>query len=146
MAVMDYGQFLEDVRKRGGFASNEEAMAVASHVLMAVAEVLPQRDAEGITTILPPELLVYLRPTHAEPDPNFDSQLFLGWVVSTVDATGGRDKTGGGLDIYADYSGDEAIRRCQCVFSVLKSLMSDRQQATMLACLPEEVGVWFSAA
>lgn len=143
---MDYRRFLAEVRRRGGFASDEETIAVVSNVLMAVAEVLPQRELNGIMTNLPPELAVYLRPTHIEPDPHFDSQLFLGWVVSTFDSTGLRDKSIGGLDYYADYSGDEAIRRCQTVFSVLKSLMDEPQQELLVTWLPEGVQAWFREA
>lgn len=143
---MDYRRFLQEVRRLGGFTSDEETVAVVSNVLMAVAEVLPQRELNGIIANLPPELAVYLRPTHAEPDPHFDSQLFLGWVVSTFDITGMRDKSIGGLDYYADYSGDEAIRRCQTVFSVLKSLMDKPQQDLLATWLPEGVQTWFRDA
>lgn len=87
---------------------------MVANVLMAVAECLPRSVLNDLATMMPPELMVYLRRTGQEPDPLFDSQLFLGWVVSTVDATGARDKTGGGLDLYSAYSGDKAIRRHQC--------------------------------
>jgi uncharacterized protein (DUF2267 family) len=143
---MDYGRFLTEVQKQGCFASDREAAAAVSGVLMAVAEVLSQPQARELTSSLPPELHVYLRPAHEEPDPYFDAQLFLGWVVSTFDATGGRDKTAGGLDHYAHYSGDEAIRRCQCVFSVLKTLLDRQQQETLSDCLPDEVKSWFREA
>jgi uncharacterized protein (DUF2267 family) len=143
---MDYREFLSNVKGSGGFASSDEAEAVVASVLMAVAEVLPQRDVGNVTANLPPEIAVYLRPTHPEPDPYFDSHLFLGWVVSSFDVSGGVDKTSGGLDLYSAYSGDEAIRRCRCVFTALKSLMDDRQRETLLSCLPEEVGGWFLSA
>lgn len=140
---MDYGRFLAEVRRRGAFNSDHETVAVVSNVLMAVAEVLPQREIGAMSANLPPELAVYLRPAHVEPDPHFDSQLFLGWVVSSFDVTGLRDKAVGGLDYYADYSGDEAIRRCQTVFSVLKGLMGQPQQDALMAFLPEGVQAWF---
>jgi len=143
---MDYGRFLTEVQKQGCFAGDREAAAAVSGVLMAVAETLSQPQARELTRSLPPELHVFLRPAHEEPDPYFDAQLFLGWVVSTFDATGGRDKTAGGLDHYAHYSGDEAIRRCQCVFSVLKTVLDAEQQQTLSTCLPEEVGIWFQEA
>lgn len=143
---MDYREFLREVQRLGGFATEEEARAVVANVLMAVAEVLPQQQVDGLSQRLPPELLVYLRRTRGEPDPQFDSHLFLGWVVSTVDATGPRDKTDGGLDLYAAYSGDEAIRRCQCVFAVLKRLMSGPEQERLARYLPEGVDAWFASA
>jgi hypothetical protein len=99
-----------------------------------------------VSSILPAEAAVFLRGAHEEPDPYFDSQLFLGWVVSSFDATGEVDKTVGGLDLYADYSGEEGIRRCQCVFSVLKSLMPDEEARTLATFLPEGVDGWFRNA
>ena len=143
---MNYREFLGKVQSLGRFASEEETQAVVANVLRAVAEVLPQQQVNGLTVGLPPELMVYLLGAHQEPDPFFDSQLFLGWVVSTIDATGARDRTDGGLDLYAAYSGEEAIRRCQCVFSVLKSVMQPQQRDKLAAYLPDEVGGWFLRA
>ncbi len=116
---MKYAQFLRKVQENGSFAGEEEAEVVVVSVLMALAEVLPGPQLEALSARLPPEAVVYLRRTGSEPDPLFDSHLFLGWVVSALDATGNRDKTEGGLDLTAAYSGEEAIRRAQCVFSVL---------------------------
>jgi uncharacterized protein (DUF2267 family) len=143
---VNYREFLDKVQSLGCFASEEETQAVVAHVLRAMAEVLPQRQVEGLAASLPAEIMVYLRGAHEEPDPFFDSQLFLGWVVSSIDATGARDKTDGGLDLYAAYSGEEAIRRCQCVFSVLRSLLEPQQLDALAACLPDEVGGWFLGA
>jgi len=66
--------------------------------------------------------------------------------VSSFDSTGARDKTAGGLDLYSHYSGDEAIRRCQGVFSVLKPLLDEQQREKLRSCLPEEVEAWFREA
>ena len=143
---MNYGEFLGQVQSRGCFASAEETQAVVANVLRAVAEVLPHGEVDGLTGQLPPEMMVYLRGAHQEPDPFFDSQLFLGWVVSSIDATGAPDKTEGGLDLYAAYSGEEAIRRCQCVFAVLKSLLEPQQRDVLASCLPDEVSGWFVQA
>ena len=90
--------------------------------------------------------MVYLRRTGSEPDPLFDRELFLGWVVSTLDATANRDKTVGGLDFTAAYSGEEAIRRMGCVFSALKRQLEPSQQRELAAALPEEVDAWFLSA
>ena len=140
---MNYREFLEQVQSRGSLATAEETRAVVANVLRAVAEVLPQGQVDGLSTQLPPELMVFLRGAHQEPDPFFDSQLFLGWVVSSIDSTGARDRTEEGLDLYAAYSGEEAIRRCQCVFAVLKSLLEPRQRDILAGCLPDEVSGWF---
>ncbi len=140
---MDYAQFLREVREDGCFVSNEEAEATIVSVLMAMAEVLPGPQLEALSSRLPPEAMVYLRRTGSEPDPLFDSHLFLGWVVSSLDATSIRDKTTGGLDLTAAYTGEEAIRRAGCVFSVLKRQLEPSQQQELAAVLPEEVDVWF---
>ncbi len=143
---MDYREFLEQVQSRGSLATAEETQAVVANVLRAVAEVLPQSQVNGLSARLPQEIMVFLRGAHQEPDPFFDSQLFLGWVVTSIDATGARDRTGEGLDLHAAYSGEEAIRRCQCVFAVLKSLLEQQQRDILAACLPDDVSGWFAQA
>jgi uncharacterized protein (DUF2267 family) len=110
---------------------------------MAMAEVLPGPQLEALSSRLPPEAMVYLRRTGSEPDPLFDSHLFLGWVVSSLDSTAIRDKTSGGLDLTAAYSGEEAIRRMGCVFSAMKRQLEPGQQQELAATLPEEVDAWF---
>ncbi len=140
---MDYAQFLREVRENGCFVSSEEAEATVVSVLMAMAEVLPGPQLEALSSRLPPEAMVYLRRTGSEPDPLFDSHLFIGWVVSSLDATGIRDKTVGGLDLTAAYSGEEAIRRAGCVFSVLKRQLAPDQQREIAQVLPQEVDAWF---
>lgn len=140
---MDYAQLLREVQKDGCFVSDEETEAVVASVLMALSQVLPGPQLEALASRLPPEAGVYLRRTGSEPVPLFDSHLFLGWVVSSVDATAGRDKTEGGLDLMATYSGDEAIRRMRCVFSFLKRQIEPEQRQELAACLPEEVDGWF---
>ena len=140
---MDYAQFLREEREDGCLVSSEETEATVASVFMALAEVLPRPQLEALSSRLPPEAMVYLRRTGAEPDPLFDSHLFLGWVVSSLDATGMRDKTIGGLDLTAAYSGEEAIRRVGCVFSVLKRQLEPSQQQALAAVLPEEVDTWF---
>ena len=127
----------------GSFASREETEGMVASVLMAMSQVLPGGQLEALSAQLPPEAGVYLRRTGSEPDPMFDSHLFLGWVVSSLDATAGPDKTSGGLDFTAAYSGEEAIRRAQCVFSVLKRRIEPDQQRELAAVLPDEVNTWF---
>lgn len=143
---MDYEEFLTQVKDGGGFRSRDEASAIVANVFRAIAEVLPQQHVEGLRDQLPPELMVFLRGAHEEPDPYFDEHLFLGWIVSTIDATGERDKTGGGLDLYADYSGDEAERRCQTVFKVIKSTLDDERGASLATYLPEGIGSLYASA
>jgi uncharacterized protein (DUF2267 family) len=143
---VNYQQFLSEVQELSRLRSSDEAESLVANVFRAVAEVLPHRDVEGLSTALPPELMVYLRGAHQEPDPYFDEHLFLGWVVSTIDTTGERDKTVGGLDIYADYSGEEAMRRCSSVFSALKPLIDDGHRELIQSCLPEGISRVFAEA
>jgi uncharacterized protein (DUF2267 family) len=143
---MDYERFLTTVEEHGGFRDRAETTAIVANVFRAIAEVLPQQEAAGLSKHLPGELMVYLRGAHVEPDPYFDEHLFLGWVVSTIDATGERDKTAGGLDLYADYSGDEAMRRCSCVFKALKSLVSAKHRTAMESFLPEGIDALYQRA
>ena len=143
---MEYAQLLRDVKKRGSLASDEETEGAVTSVLMAMAQVLPGEQLEALSGRLPPEATVYLRRTGSEPDPFFDGQLFLGWVVSTLDATADRDTTVGGLDLTAAYTGEEAIRRAQCVFSVLKRQMQSDQQQELATFLPDDVSTWFLSA
>ena len=136
---MDYESFLADVQERGRFRSREESAFVTAAVLRAVAEVLPMAHVEGFATSVPQELMVYLRGAHEKPDPYFDSNLFLGWVLATVDVTGGRDKTEGGLDLFVAYSTDEAIDRCRCVFATLKSNLDETQSQLVSIHLPDSI-------
>jgi uncharacterized protein (DUF2267 family) len=143
---MDYERFLDNVRDDGGFRNRDETKAIVANVFRAIAEVLPQKHAENLSDQLPGELMVYLRGAHIEPDPYFDEHLFLGWVVSTIDATGERDKTAGGLDLYADYSGDEALRRCRCVFKVLKSTVGADHSTSIGSFLPDGINALYQSA
>jgi uncharacterized protein (DUF2267 family) len=136
---MDYESFLADVQKRGGLRNRDESAFVTAAVLRAVAEVLPKTHVEGFVQAVPPELMVYLRGAHEEPDPYFDENLFLGWVLATVDVTGGRDKTEGGLDFQVAYSQDEAIDRCRCVFGTLKASLDHQQSELISVHLPDVI-------
>jgi len=143
---LNYAQFLRDVQESGSFTSEEETEGAVASVLMAMAQVLPGEQLEALSTQVPPEAMVYLRRTGSEPDPFFDSHLFLGWVVSALDATASHDMTAGGLDLTAAYSGEEAVRRAQCVFSVLKREMQSQDQRQLAHFLPDEVSTWFLTA
>jgi uncharacterized protein (DUF2267 family) len=136
---VNYDEFVSAVQEHARFRHRGEAEASVTSVFRAMAEVLPQARVEGLASFLPPELMVYLRGAHEEPDPFFDEHLFLGWVVTSIDTTGARDKTVGGLDLYAAFSGDEAIRRCEAVFSVLKPLLDEDHRQLLHDCLPETI-------
>jgi uncharacterized protein (DUF2267 family) len=143
---MPWAEFLAEIQKGGSFQSREETEATTVSVLHALAEVLPTPQLETLISRVPPEAMVYLRRTGSEPDPLFDSHLFLGWVVSSLDATAIRDKTVGGLDLTASYSGEEAIRRARCVFAAIKSRLDPDERQELASVLPEEVDDWFREA
>ena len=143
---MDYEGFLAEVQKRGGLRNRDESAFVTAAVFRAMAEVLPAAHVEGFARAVPPELMVYLRGAHEEPDPYFDEHLFLGWVLSTVDVTGGRDKTEGGLDLYVAYSADEAVDRCRCVFGTLKSTLEAPQSELIAVHLPDSIQQIYTSA
>lgn len=143
---MDWAGFLAEIQKGGSFQSRAETEATTVSVLRAMSEVLPSEQLETVISRVPPEAMVYLRRTGSEPDPLFDSHLFLGWVVSSIDATAARDKTEGGLDLTAAYSGEEAVRRTRCVFAVIKGQLDADEQSEVAAALPEEVDAWFREA
>src|SRR3990172_474550 len=109
---------------------------------MAMAEVLPTAQLDALAAQLPPETTVYLRRTGSQPDPLFDSHLFVGWVVAKRAAPGSRDKRAGALALTAAYSGEEAVRRMRCVFSALKRRIGPDQQRELVGLLPEEGEVW----
>jgi uncharacterized protein (DUF2267 family) len=136
---MDYENFLADAQERGRFGSREETVFVTATVLRAIAEVLPMAHVESFATSVPQELMVHLRGAHQKPDPYFDSNLFLGWVLATVDMTAGRDKTEGGLDPFVAYSTEEAIDRCRCVFGTLKSALDEHQSELISIHLPDTI-------
>ena len=136
---MDYEKFLDNVQQCGRLGGREESVLVTAAVLRAVAEVLPKAHVESFATSVPQELMVYLRGAHEKPDPYFDSNLFLGWVLATVDITAGRDKTEGGLDPFVAYSADEAIDRCRSVFGVLKSALDEPQSELISIHLPDSI-------
>jgi uncharacterized protein (DUF2267 family) len=143
---MDWTGFLAEIQRGGSFQSRAETEATTVSVLRAMSEVLPRPQLETLISRVPPEAMVFLRRTGSEPDPLFDSHLFLGWVVSSIDATAARDKTEGGLDLTAAYSGEEAIRRARCVFAVIKSQLDADEQSDLAAVLPDEVDAWFREA
>jgi uncharacterized protein (DUF2267 family) len=136
---MDYESFLDNVQKRGRLSNREESAFVTATVLRAIAEVLPMAHVESFAANVPPELMVFLRGAHEQPDPYFDGNLFLGWVLATVDVTGGRDKTEGGLDLFVAYSTDQAIDRCRSVFGTLKAVLDEPQSELISVHLPDSI-------
>jgi len=143
---MEYQEFIAQVQTRGKLASFEEAEAATLAVMQALSEVLCRERAASMQTYLPPELLCLLERCREEVDPFIDSQTFIGWASASLDAIGMRDKTLGGLDLFTIDAADEAVRRCGCVFYVLKSCVDSSLHEPTACALPEGVCDWFRAA
>ncbi len=56
-----------------------------------------------------------------------------------VESSGAGFALEGGLDLFVAYSTDEAIDRCRCVFSTLKSALDDRQSELISIHLPDSI-------
>lgn len=143
---MEYQEFILRVQKMGTLSSPEEAEVATLAVMRALSEVLPQEQATKVCACLPAELSRLLDCCRPEPDPYIDSQTFIGWTLSGLDATGPRDKTLGGLDLFAIDVEEEAMRRCRCVFLALKECLDKSLHEDFAEELPEEVCDWFRTA
>ena len=143
---MEYREFIIQVQTMGKLASFEEAETATLAVMRALSEVLPQERARRVQACLPSELSCLLECCRPEPDPYIDSQTFIGWTLSGLDATGQRDKTLGGLDLFAADTGAEAVRRCRCVFCALKTCLDEALHEDLARELPEKVCDWFRSA
>lgn len=143
---MEYRELIAQVQELGNLASFEEAETATLAVMRALSEVLSQEQARRAQDCLPRELSPFLECCREEPDPHIDSQTFIGWTMSALDATGQRDKTLGGLDMLAADAGEEAMRRCRCVFCALKSCLDEALHEDFAGELPEKVCDWFRNA
>jgi uncharacterized protein (DUF2267 family) len=143
---MEYRELITEVQKLGNLASFDEAESATLAVVRALCEVLSQNQARRVQACLPSELSSLLECCRPEPDPHIDSQTFIGWTMSDLDATGQRDKTLGGLDLFAADSAGEAMRRCQCVFCALKSCLDESLHEDFARQLPDMVCDWFRNA
>jgi len=143
---MEYQELVAQVQKTAKLTSFEEAEAATLAVMRALSEVLSREQARRVQACLPGELSPFLDRCREEPDPHLDSETFIGWTLSGLDATGPRDKTLGGLDLFAADAGEEAMRRCQCVFCALKTCLDEALQEDFARELPETVCDWFRRA
>jgi uncharacterized protein (DUF2267 family) len=133
--LMNYDEFMTLIEEQAGLA-HEEAETTARAVMCALAEVIPAGRAQAVRGYLPVQLAQILERSRPEPDALLDEHIFLGWLVSDLDTTGRRDKTVGGIDLMAVYGGEEAWRRCRCVFVALKSCLGEAGSAALADGLP----------
>jgi uncharacterized protein (DUF2267 family) len=143
---MEYRELIAEVQKTANLASFEEAEAATQAVMRALSEVLSQEQARRVQGCFPEELSSFLECCREEPDPHIDSQTFIGWTLSELDGTGQRDKTLGGLDLFAADAAEEAMRRCQCVFCAIKMCLDEALHEDFARELPEKVCEWFRNA
>ncbi|MBI2765912.1 MAG: DUF2267 domain-containing protein [Chloroflexi bacterium] len=124
------------VQGRASLPGKAEATELVQGVLQALAYVLPPEQIAAACACLPGDLHWCLRCGPATPDPLIDSELFLGWVMSSLETTGGSDRTLGGEDPLASLAADEARYRVQLVLEELWRRMDAEQARACAACLP----------
>ncbi|AXY49810.1 hypothetical protein YT1_0353 [Rhodococcus ruber] len=108
-------------------------------VLQALAHVLPREHADTICGCIPQDLVWCLRCGPTTPDPLIDSNVFLGWVMSSIETTGGTDHTLGGGDPLAAMVGKEAHARIRAVLEELWPLLDVPTRDAVRAYLPSGV-------
>ncbi|MEJ7841419.1 MAG: DUF2267 domain-containing protein [Rubrobacter sp.] len=133
---MESSELVENIRRRARLRSAEEARRLLEGTLQALAHVLPEEHIDALFDCMPEGLIWCLRCGPPEPDPLIDDELFLGWVMSSIETTGARDDTLGGDDPLAALIGDEARERVRVVLEELWPRLGDRS-AEVSACLPE---------
>lgn len=127
---------LADVRARAALRSDAEAELLVQGVLQALAHVLPSEHCDTLCDCVPENLVWCLHCGPSVPDALVDSELFLGWVMSSVETTGPPDQTLGGDDPVAAYAGDEARARVRIVLDELWRRLEAPAAAAIGACLP----------
>lgn len=144
--MWDAQRFFRAVQEHAGLVSWEDAVRATEETLYSLKQVLPQDVSLLVRTQLPAEVAAFLDGGPVEPDPLVDRQLFVGPLVNMLDTEAAPDGTLGGLDLVSVYAGDDAARRIQAVFAVLKSALDPATVAAVEAALPDEVIHWFQEA
>jgi uncharacterized protein (DUF2267 family) len=127
------------IQRRAGLRSAGEARRLLEGVLQALAYVLPAEQCDAVCACIPDDAVWCLRCGPATPDPLIDSEVFLGWVMSLVDTTGGPDQTLGGEDPLAAVAGEEAHARVGAVLDELWERLDASSRGAVVACLPRGV-------
>jgi uncharacterized protein (DUF2267 family) len=124
------------VQRRLSLREQAQAEHLLQGVLQGLAYVLPQELADSLCGCVPDDLVWCLRCGPGTPDPLIDSELFLGWVMSSVQTTGGGDRTLGGEDPLASLAGDEARHRARIVLEELLARTDAELSSACCACVP----------
>ena len=127
---------LATLQRRLSLRDQTEATQLVQGVLQGLAYVLPRELADSLCDCVPDDLAWCLRCGPDTPDALIDSDLFLGWVMSSIQTTGGADRTLGGEDPLASLAGDEARHRAQAVLQELWSRLDPDLSRACAACLP----------
>jgi hypothetical protein len=133
---MENSELVENIRRRARLRGAEEAWLLLEGTLQALAHVLPEEHIDALCGCVPEGLIWCLRCGPPEPDPLIDHELFLGWVMSSIETTGAEDQTLGGDDPLAALIGDEARERVRVVLEELWPPLGHRS-AEISTFLPE---------
>lgn len=136
---MDGHDLVSEIQRGARLRSAAEARRLLESTLQALAYVLPAEQREAVCTCVPEDARWCLRCGPDTPDPLIDSEVFLGWVMSAVETTGGPDQTLGGEDSLAALAGDEARARVRAVLEALWERMDAPLRTAVGACLPHGV-------
>ncbi|WP_134773299.1 DUF2267 domain-containing protein [Ornithinimicrobium flavum] len=134
------------IQRRAGLRTTSESKRLLEGVLQALAYVLPAEHIDAVCACVPEDLVWCLRCGPGTPDPLIDSEVFLGWVMSSVETTGGSDQTLGGDDPLAATAGVEGQARVRAVLDELWQRVDARSQDAVAACLPSGVADHLSHA
>lgn len=127
---------LARVQQRLSLRSSAEAEQLVRGVLQGLAHVLPAELCDALCACVPEDMHWCLRSGPAEPDPLIDSEVFLDWVMPSIETTGAGDRTLGGEEPLASFAGDEARHRAQVVIQELWSRLDADTARACTSCLP----------
>lgn len=127
---------LATLQRRLSLRDQTEATQLLQGVLQGLAYVLPRELADSLCDCVRGDLAWCLRCGPGTPDPLIDSELFLGWVMSSIQTTGGADRTLGGEDPLASLAGDEARYRVRIAVEELLARTDAAVSAACSACVP----------
>jgi uncharacterized protein (DUF2267 family) len=137
--VMNDSGLVAAIQRRARLGTPGEARALLEGVLRALAHVLPAEQTEAICACIPEDAEWCIRSGPSTPDPLIDREVFLGWVMSSLETTGGPDQTLGGEDPLATVAGEEAHTRVGAVLDELWERLDMSSRGAVGACLPSGV-------
>lgn len=141
---------LSAVAHRAAIDPREAEEAVAM-VFQALRQSLPSHALQRLGAALPAEAAGRLLAGGLSRGPAFMEPLaakeqFVGPLVNQLETEAHYDETLGGLDLVSVHTGDEAARRVQAVFSVLKESTDPATHEALATELPGEVAGWWRDA